>query len=156
MHELFAKTTLVHRKPIRVTWWFSSLLCVGHAKRYRTSKGYYYFSIGIFLQLQAIGLECAARVYPTLEKGDLKFKLSKSRNIKMQLPPLSNTWSLGKHFNQVYYAEGCFFLREKNRSSLGRSSEFWYPQIHLLLRFSQSAEKYFAKIIIVHWAILNN
>ena len=52
---------------------------------------------------------------------------------KNQLPPLSNTWSLGNHFNQVYCAEGYFFLREKNRSILGRYSESRHPQIHLLL-----------------------
>ena len=51
----------------------------------------------------------------------------------MQLLPLSNAWSLGKHFNQVYYAEGCFSLRETNRSILGRYSESRHPQIHLLL-----------------------
>ena len=32
---------------------------------------------------------------------------------KLQLPPLSNTWPLRKHFNQVYYVEECFFLRKK-------------------------------------------
>ena len=32
---------------------------------------------------------------------------------KLQLPPLSNTWPLRKHFNQVCYVEECFFLRKK-------------------------------------------
>jgi uncharacterized protein (DUF2225 family) len=38
--------------------------------------------IGIYLHLQAIGLECAARLYPILEKEEPRSKLSKSRNIK--------------------------------------------------------------------------
>ena len=89
--------------------------------------------IGIYPHLQAIGLEYPLWVYPTPEEGDPRSKLSESRHKKIQLPPLSNTWSLGKHFNQVYCAEGCFFLREKNRSILGRYSESRHPQIHLLL-----------------------
>ena len=51
----------------------------------------------------------------------------------MQLLPLSNTCPLRKLFNQVYYAEGCFFLRETDQSILGRYSESSHPQIHLLL-----------------------
>jgi len=58
MHELSAKTTLVHLKPIRVCWIISS-------------------------SLQAIGLECPVWVYPTLEKGDPRAKLSKARNKKL-------------------------------------------------------------------------
>ena len=88
--------------------------------------------IGIYPHLQAISLECPLWVYPTPEEGDPRSKLSKSRHKKNQLPPLSNTWSLGKHFNQVYCAEGCFFLHEK-KASLGRYSESRHPQIHLLL-----------------------
>ena len=34
--------------------------------------------------LQAIGVECAVRVYPTLEKGDPRSKLSKARNKKYE------------------------------------------------------------------------
>ena len=89
--------------------------------------------ISIYIHLQAIGLECPLWVYPTPEEGDPRSKLSKSRHKKLQLPPLSNTRSLGKHFNQVYCADDCFFLHEKNRSSLGRYSESRHPQIHLLL-----------------------
>ena len=48
---------------------------------------------------------------------------------KLQLPPLSNTWPLRKHFNQVYYVEECFFLRKK-------IDRFWAdtanPDIHNL------------------------
>jgi len=83
MYELFAKTTLVHRKPIRVNWKFSSLLCVGHTKRRRINQDCYFFSIGIYPHLQPIGVECAVRVYPTLEKGDLRSKLPKARNKKL-------------------------------------------------------------------------
>ena len=42
-HDLFAKSGLVHRKPIRVIWYFSSLLCVGHTKRRRINHNCYCF-----------------------------------------------------------------------------------------------------------------
>ena len=90
--------------------------------------------IGIYPHLQAIGLECPSCGYILLQKKEIQDPNCPNLDTKnFQLPPLSNTWSLGKHFNQVYCAEGCFFLHEKNRSSLGRYSESRHPQIHLLL-----------------------
>ena len=84
-----------------------------NTKRRRINHNCYCFFIGIHPHLQTIGVECAVRVFPTPEEGDPRFKLPKSRHKKMQLPPLSNTWPLRKHFNQVYYVEECFFLRKK-------------------------------------------
>ena len=102
---------------------------MGHTKRRRINHNCYCFLIGIHPHLQAIGVECAVRVFPTPEEGDPRFKLPKSRHKKLQLPPLSNTWPLRKHFNQVYYVEECFFLRKK-------IDRFWAdtanPDIHNL------------------------
>jgi hypothetical protein len=119
--------------PVSCVW-------VIQSARRRMNQACYWYSIGIYSHLQAVGVEYAVRIYPTLEKGDPRSKLSKARNIKMQLPPLSNTRPLRKHINQVCYVQGWFFLQEKNRSSLGRYSESRHPQIHLLLRFYHSAD----------------
>ena len=134
MHELSAKTTLVHRKPIRVNWKFSSLLCVGHTKRRRINQDCYFFSIGIYPHLQPIGVECAVRVYPTLEKGKPRAKLSKSRNIKNAVAAFVQRMVLGKAFQSSLLCRRVFF------SSGNKSIDF--GQIQRIQTSSDSPTSY--------------
>ena len=89
--------------------------------------------IGIYPYLQAIGLECPVWVYPTLEKGEPRSKLSKSRIIKNAVAAFVEHMALGKALQSSLLCRRVFFSSEKNRSSLGRYSESRHPQIHLLL-----------------------
>jgi hypothetical protein len=85
-----------------------------------------FFSIGIYPHLQAISLECAAQVYPTLEKRDLRSKLSESQNIKNEVAAFVEHMVLEKDFQPSLLCimkKAIFFFGKK-------SIEFRQIQIH--------------------------
>ena len=106
---------------------------MGHTKRRRINHNCYCFLIGIHPHLQAIGVECAVRVFPTPEEGDPRFKLPKSRHKKIAVAAFVEHMALEKTFQSSLLCRRVFFSSEKNRSILGRYSESRHPQIHLLL-----------------------
>jgi hypothetical protein len=89
--------------------------------------------IGIYPYLQAIGLECPVWVYPTLEKGEPRSKLSKSRNIKNAVAAFVQRMVLGKAFQSSLLCRRVLFSSGKKSIKFGQISESRHPQIHLLL-----------------------
>ena len=65
--------------------------------------------IGIYPYLQAIGLECPVWVYPTLEKGEPRTKLPKSRNIKNAVAAFVEHMALEKAFQSSLLCGRLFF-----------------------------------------------
>ena len=80
--------------------------------------------IGIYPHLQAIGLECPLWVYPTPEEGDPRSKLSESRHKKNAVAAFVEHMALEKTFQSSLLCRRVFFSSEKNRSILGRYSEY--------------------------------
>jgi hypothetical protein len=80
--------------------------------------------IGIHPHLQAIGVECAVRVFPTPEEGDPRPKLPKSRHKKIAVAAFVEHMALEKTFQSSLLCRRVFFSSEKNRLILGRYSEY--------------------------------
>ena len=76
--------------------------------------------IGIYPYLQAIGLECPVWVYPTLEKGDPRAKLSKSRNIKNAVAAFVQRMVLGKAFQSSLLCRRVLFSSGKKSIEFGQ------------------------------------
>ena len=98
--------------------------------------------IGVYPHLQAIDLECAARVYPTLEKENQDPNCPNLETQKMQLLRLLWTLSLRNLANQVYTAQGQFPLDENIDRGFTDTPN---PDTHNLAYF---------KILLLHPAIL--
>ena len=71
---------------------------MGHTKRRRINHNFYCYSICIYPHLQAIGVECAVRVFPTPEEGDPRPKLPKSRHKKIAVAAFVEHMALEKTF----------------------------------------------------------
>ena len=103
---------------------------MGHTKRRRINHNCYCFFIGIHPHLQAIGVECAVRVFPTPEEGDPRFKLSKSRHKKIAVAAFVEHMALEKAFQSSLLCRRVFF------SSGKKSIEF--EQVQRILTSSDS------------------
>ena len=113
MHELFAKTTLVHRKPIRVCWIISSSLCVGHTKRCRISQDCFFFDWYLSPpSADWFGMSCARISYSKKRTTNFQTVQSSKQKIMKQLR-LLQALSLRNPFDEVYNGQGQFYLDEK-------------------------------------------
>ena len=83
--------------------------------------------IGIYPYLQAIGLECPVWVYPTLEKGEPRAKLSKSRNIKNSVAAFVEHMVLGKAFQSSLLCRRAFFSSGKKSIDFGQIQRIQTP-----------------------------
>ena len=82
--------------------------------------------IGIYPRLQAIGLECAARVYPILEKGEPRSKLSKSRK-KNAVAAFVEHMVLRKAFQSSLLCRRVFFSSRKKSIEFGQIQRIQTP-----------------------------
>ena len=98
---------------------------MGHTKRRRINHNCYCFLIGIHPHLQAIGVECAVRVFPTPEEGDPRPKLPKSRHKKIAVAAFVEHMALEKTFQSSLLCRRVFFFFGKKSIDFG--------QIHRIL-----------------------